>query len=348
MVKVRLADRGDSQRWDTYVLDRKDAGPYHLFAWKAAVEESYGHRSWYLMAEDEEQRTTGVLPLFLIKPPFFRGALVSLPFCDYGGALVSGKEALDALHHAALDHASRLHARLEIRLRDPDPTLIGGSLMGAGAHKSRMILELPGSSDELWNSFKSKLRSQIKRPGKDGLQFVLGSVELVEDFYRVFTINMHDLGSPVHSRQWINAVMRSFGERARVGIVYAGSIPVAGGVILEINDLVAIPWASALQEYSRSSPNMLLYWGFLSYACDRGFKRFDFGRSTPGEGTYRFKEQWGAHPHPLYWYGSGAGEGMREDMSSGKLREHVARIWARLPLPVVNHMGPVLRRYITL
>jgi len=348
MVNVRLADTSDSQRWDTYVLGCKDAGPYHLYAWKRAVEESYGHQPYYLMAEDGEQRITGVLPLFLVTPPLLKGVLVSLPFCDYGGALASGKETLDALHRAALDHASRLHNRLEIRLRDPDPTLMSSCNLGVLSHKSRMVLGLPVSSDELWGSFKSKLRSQIKRPRKDGLEFVLGSVELVEDFYRVFTVNMHELGSPVHSRRWIESIVRSFGERAHVGIVYAGSLAVAGGIILETNDLVAIPWASTLQKYSRSSPNMLLYWGFLAYACDRGYKRFDFGRSTPGEGTYRFKEQWGAHPYPLYWYGSWVGEGLREDMSSGKLREHVARIWARMPFPIVNQIGPVLRRYITL
>jgi hypothetical protein len=46
---------------------------------------------------------------------------------------------------------------------------------------------------------------------------------------------------------------------------------------------------------------MLLYWTKLEYACDNGNKTFDFGRSTPGEGTYRFKPQWGAKPQPLHW-----------------------------------------------
>ena len=47
---------------------------------------------------------------------------------------------------------------------------------------------------------------------------------------------------------------------------------------------------------------MLLYWTFLAFAADNGYGQFDFGRSTPGEGTYRFKSQWGAEPHQLYWY----------------------------------------------
>jgi hypothetical protein len=51
-------------------------------------------------------------------------------------------------------------------------------------------------------------------------------------------------------------------------------------------------------------------WSMLEGAAARGCTTFDFGRSTPNEGTYKFKEQWGASPVPLYWeYGLlGGGE----------------------------------------
>lgn len=289
--RIRPTELSDSLKWDSYVLARDDAGPYHLYAWKQAVEKAYGHRSLYLMAEDEEQNAKGGIAPFPDQAPLINGDLVSHPFCDYGGALAIDAEVLDTLHRSAWDYAHDHHACLELRLKEPEISLTNRYCMGSQSHKARMLLDLPSSSEELWGSFKSKLRSQIKRPQKDGLEFALGASELVNDFYSVFSVNMHGLGSPVHSRELIDAVVRSYGQRAHVGIVRSDSKPVAGGVILEINDLVAIPWASALAEYSGSSPDMLLYWGFLAYASDHGFKRFDFGRSTPGEGTYRFKEQ---------------------------------------------------------
>jgi hypothetical protein len=73
------------------------------------------------------------------------------------------------------------------------------------SRKVRMILSLPDSSDALMKSFKSKLRSQIRRPVKDGLYSRIGSGELLDDFYFVFAKNMRDLGSPVHSRDLIDA-----------------------------------------------------------------------------------------------------------------------------------------------
>jgi lipid II:glycine glycyltransferase (peptidoglycan interpeptide bridge formation enzyme) len=210
-----------------------------------------------------------------------------------------------------------------------------------------MVLDLSDNSENLWDTFKSKLKSQIKRPQKDGLEFVLGSFDLVDDFYKVFSVNMRDLGSPVHSRTWIKAVVHSYADKSHIGIVYAGKLPIAGGIILECNTTVSLPWASALSEYSRSSPNMLLYWGFLKYASDTGFRHFDFGRSTPGEGTYRFKEQWGALPVPLFWYGEGFSNPSGHNVA-GKIRPIIEKTWARIPQKVTDTIGPMVRRFITL
>ena len=48
-------------------------------------------------------------------------------------------------------------------------------------------------------------------------------------------------------------------------------------------------------------PNHLLYWSIIETAIAAGCEVLDFGRSTPNEGTYKFKEQWGAEPLTLHW-----------------------------------------------
>jgi FemAB-related protein (PEP-CTERM system-associated) len=347
MPTVKIADSDDKRRWDDYVISQADAGPYHLFAWKEAVESAYGHRAIYLIAQDSSGHIQGVLPLVLVRPPFFRATLVSLPFCDYGGMLVEDDEVKDVLLQTALELSRRHKAQLELRLKTPEIMVQSLPSLSATSHKARMVLDLSGNSENLWDTFKSKLRSQIKRPQKEGLEFVLGSYDLVDDFYKVFSVNMRDLGSPVHSRTWIKAVVHSYADKSHIGIVYAGKLPIAGGIILECNTTVSLPWASALSEYSRSSPNMLLYWGFLKYAGDNGFRHFDFGRSTPGEGTYRFKEQWGALPVPLFWYGEGFSNPSGHDVA-GKIRPIIEKTWARIPQKVTDTLGPMVRRFMTL
>jgi FemAB-related protein (PEP-CTERM system-associated) len=348
MNRIRFADLADQSLWDTFVLSQEHAGPYHLFAWRMAVEKSYQHKSYYLISEGEKADIQGVLPLILVKPPFMSGTLVSLPFCDYGGVLALHKDIKQQLLCSAYELAQSLNVALEIRNIYPETLLTSLYQLEAVSHKARMVLDLPESSDILWNGFKSKLRSQIKRPQKDGLIFKMGSLEKFDDFYTVFRINMRDLGSPVHSKTWISSVLGSFGTQAHVGVVYKDERPIAAGIIIENSNTISMPWASALSEFSKLSPNMLLYWGFLKYSCENGFRRFDFGRSTPGEGTYKFKEQWGATPYPLSWYSKGLSQNNGYSVRNGEIRKIIEKTWSRLPQCLVDIVGPKLRKYIIL
>jgi hypothetical protein len=92
---------------------------------------------------------------------------------------------------------------------------------------------------------------------------------------------------------------------------------------------------------------MLLYWTCLEFATQKGYGTFDFGRSTRGEGTYKFKEQWGARPQPLYWHYwlRGGGELPQVNPSNRKYRLAI-EVWKRLPLPVTRLLGPGIVRYI--
>ncbi len=214
-----------------------------------------------------------------------------------------------------------------------------------------MLLNLPGSSEELWKSFKSKLRSQVRKAEKNDLTFRWGDLEDLDTFYHVFSRNMHALGSPVHSREWIEKILVNYGASARMGLVFKENQPVGCGIILFTKDTVSIPWASTLREFNRLSPNMLLYWNFLKYAADNEKKLFDFGRSTLNEGTYRFKKQWGAEPVPLFWYQTSLSARNQQIQSKSKestKREKLADLWSKMPLSMANFLGPKVRKYISL
>jgi len=344
---IRLATDHDREKWDAFVITQEHSGPYHHFAWKQAVEVAYNHRGYYLIYEDNDH-IKGVLPLVLVKPPLTRGSLVSLPFCDYGGVLASDQEVVHTLLHTAFDLASTLKTRIILRYLHPEVALNSHLNMDVNMQKVRMVLGLPNDSEALWNSFKSKLRSQIKKPQKEGLEFKLGDIDCLRDFYTIFRHNMRELGSPVHSYRWLSSVVEAYGKNARVGVVYKGALPVASGIILASNDMLSIPWASSLSEFNKLSPNMLLYWGLLRYACDNGFKFFDFGRSTTDEGTYKFKQQWGALPTPLYWYEESRVTHFAKAPLERNSRVMAAWAWSRLPQVITDVLGPIVRQYITL
>ena len=341
-MNIRIATESDQKAWDDYVWIHPDAVAYHQFAWGQAVKKAYRFKPVYLIAEDHGV-IVGVLPLVRLKIPLLGAQLVSLPYCDLGGVLADNESVTDELCSFAPNLAKNNNdKKVELRQSadndDQDLT-----------SKVRMVLQLPGSSKELMKGFKAKLRSQVRKPIKDGLTSELGGAELIDDFYKIMTVNMRDLGSPVHSRNWFKAVAEEYGENVRVGIVKSSAGQVIGaGIVLLHKNVVSIPWASTLRGFNRLNPNMLLYWTFLSFAADNGFNVFDFGRSTPGEGTYRFKEQWGSRPSPLVWRDLLAQAGSQKDATSGCFRQRVETVWKKLPVGLTIFAGSQLRKYISL
>ena len=340
---IRIAQERDQQAWDAYVRQHPKGLAYHQFAWKQAIKQAYGLDACYLLAE-ERGSVIGILPLILFPAPLFRKQYVSLPFCDVGGVLADSSVVADQLAEQATLLARRNRiARIEIRAE--------GDLAnnGASSQKVRMVLDLPGDSAALLAGLKAKLRSQVKKPIRDGLSFRVGGLELLDDFYFVFVRNMRDLGSPVHSRHWIRAVVQCYDQQARIVVVYTPEgQPAAAAVMLLHPAVVSNPWASSLRSYKQLNPNMLLYWAMLSFAADNGFPCFDFGRSTPGGGTYKFKQQWGAREIPLQWMDLLTKQVIPTSTGSSRLRKTVEQVWSRLPLGLTALLGPCVRRHIPL
>jgi FemAB-related protein (PEP-CTERM system-associated) len=342
---IRSFTPDDKRNWDAYVLQHPAGVAYHQCAWKEAVEHAYGFSACYLLAE-RAGAICGVFPLIDFKLPLFGRNLVSLPYCDIGGILADNDQASVALLDYGIKLCGDLGAK-SLALRTGNAI---ESLPTPDIHKVSMLLDLPENSEILLAALKAKVRSQIKKPMRDGLIATLGGSELAAEFYTVFGENMRDLGSPVHSLKWIQAILASYADNARVGIVRtAAGIPVAAGIILLHDSKVSIPWASSLRRFNNLNPNMLLYWSFLAFAADNGYEVFDFGRSTAGEGTYKFKAQWGAKPQPLLWYTiDNDGVMVSTVDSSSKLRTWVELLWKKLPLPLSNFFGPIVRRCVSL
>lgn len=343
--------------YDQYVAGHSQATPYHSRAWLQATLSAYGHTCW-LITVHHNGSLCGVLPLVEVKPPIGAGSLVSLPFCDLGGVLADNAEIRERLIAEAKTLARTNRIKI-METRESGAALETEQTTDAlPAHtKVRMLCELPENSEALFKSYKPKLRSQIRKAQKNGLRAeLLTEPDAVNLFYDVFSQNMRRLGSPVHSLQWFKDLKAAYDDHMLISVVFQGDKPVGAGIVLLGGKQACIPWASTLEEFNRLAPNMLLYWTLLSHVCDLGYTLFDFGRSTLGEGTYRFKKQWGAEPYELIWteYRSGEQNPTGLDTSgngatrASRLRPVIENIWRRLPLPFANWLGPKLRRYITL
>jgi serine/alanine adding enzyme len=331
----------EPQQWNDYVRGRVDATGYHEWAWRDVFERALDCPPIYFAAR-REGHVVGVLPTVLLNSWLFGRALISLPFLNYGGVVADDEPAAGALLGAAMD-AARTHRCQHVELRHFNQRFLD---LPCKRHKVTMTLPLT-AAPALWEGLDRKARNQVRKAQKSGLIYTEGGAELLERFYAVFARNMRDLGTPVHGVRFFAEVLRAFPGRARIHVVSQEALPVAAGLTFETRGTVEIPWASSVRDFNALCPNHLLYWNILEGASTKGCTTFDFGRSTPHEGTYKFKEQWGAAPIPLCWeYGLLAGgEVPNASPTNPKFRLAIA-MWKQLPLGVANRIGPMIVRAI--
>ena len=332
---------GQAADWDRFVKSQPNWSHFHLWGWKTAIERAFGHECIYLAAR-EQGHLAGVLPLVRVKSLLFGHFLVSMPFVNYGGPLGTDA-AVAALASAAAELAARDHVRLlELRSRHELPIS-----MDVSHRKITVVRELPaGGSSALWKRLDAKVRSQIRRPQKEGVVVRFGA-DQIEPFFSVFARHMRDLGTPTQPLAFFRVLADVFGEEVWFGCAYLEGKPIAGGCGMRWCNEFEITWASALQEHKRIAPNMFLYWSFLERAADEGLQLFNFGRCTPGSGTHRFKLQWGSREEQLWWYQRRASASTvgTPSPNDGQLAWG-PRLWKHLPERVATALGPRIVRYI--
>ena len=338
----------DSQEWDRFVMAHPGAAYGHLFGWRRVIETAYGHQPLYLAAVEDEnpEKIRAVLPLFRFKRPFCRPEWISIPFFDQAGILARDGEAGTFLVQT-VGRVLAGNGAADLSLRQ-DPVFDASSLEVGGRHprifrqKVGLRIPLDPGRRKMETLFRSKLQSQVRKGFKNGLTWEIGKERLLSSFYHVFSRNMRDLGSPVHSRKFFESLLISFPAQAFICVVYFRGIPAAASFMFRFKNSLANPWASSLREFRYLNANMVLYWQMIRFACNLGLETFDMGRSSRGASTHRFKGQWGPVETPLSWYtwSFGKEESVRETLSLS--------LWKHLPLWGAGMAGPRVRKYISL
>lgn len=328
--------------WDEYVLKSPGATVYHLIGWKDVIEKSFGHKAYYLLAE-EHGSVSGVLPMVLQNSSIFGRFCTSLPFFNYGGVYADNIEINNLLINEAIGLAKN-NLTGYIEFRDITENI---TYLPVKKSKVSMVLGLPDAPEELWKNFDAKLRNQIRKGEKSNLLLVKGGKEYLDAFYYVFANNMRDLGTPVYSKDFFKNMLETFPREAQIFCIYLKDKVVAAAFTIAFRNSIEVPWASWLRKYRAVCPNNFLYWKMIEYACQAGFKNFDFGRSSWDSGTFKFKQQWGAQPKQLYWhYWLAKGDKLPEINPANPKYKLLIACWKRLPLLLANFLGPKIAKYL--
>ncbi|TWU01289.1 FemAB family XrtA/PEP-CTERM system-associated protein [Stieleria varia] len=315
----------------------------HHPAWAPAICRGLSHTGFVITVRDASD-VVGVLTVVLVKGPIFGRFLVSLPYINTGGVWARDEQVASLLVDRACDLADKLDVKyLELRHEVP---VEHPRLNFRKTEKVHMRLPLPATDEELDASFKSKLRSQVRKADQFDHSVAWGGKELLNEFYHVFAINMRDLGTPVFSRRLFASVLDGFEGDAELCVVRGDGQPQAAALLVHAGGVTEVPSASCLRSQNHTGANMWMYRHLLRRAIERGSTQFDFGRSSVGSGTYKFKAQWGAEPDPAVWQyyvRKGSVEAMRPDNAGN---QRLIKIWQKLPVWLTRLMGPTIVRGI--
>lgn len=341
-ITIKLYSPSDEERWNAYVDSHSDGTIFHRIPWKAAVEESFGHKCHYLIAEKNNGTIVGLFPLFRLQSFLFGHYLVSIPFAELGGPLADDEEALKKLIDYGINLTGEHNAGyLEIRSRKALP---GFKVKSLYYNFSREIL--PDIEANLL-AIPRKSRAAVRQGIKSGLIAEFGN-HLLPEFYDVLAHNYHALGTPVFSYDFFQNLLAKHANNCLVMVVRTSEkVPIATVLSFFYRDRVIPYYAGSVNGYHRLAPNDFKYWELMKYGCENGYRLFDFGRSKEGTGSFDFKRHWGFEPEPLaYQYHLHA---LRELPNLSPANPRYARkieMWKKLPLFVTKFIGPPIARYL--
>lgn len=336
-----LLASSEFSRWDIFINQHNTSG-YHRSCWFNLIKKSFGHDTAILIAQDEQGNILGGLPLTFFSSKLFGQFAISIPYLNYGGVVSRYfNVAQQLIAYAQEVRAAKNLSHIEVR------TMQAGFADNSLDKKVSMVLKLPTSDEQLDKDLGAKVRAQYKKADEFEPNVKTGKLELLEDFYKVFSRNMRDLGTPVYSKKWFANILADANVKATLLVVYMNNQPVATGFLVGHGNMLEIPWASTIQSANAKNANMWMYRQILSFAIKEGYAFFDFGRSTLGAGTYKFKKQWGAVAYPHHWYYVlPNGEQKPELNPDNPKYKLIIFLWKLMPIWLTQLIGPQLIKHI--
>lgn len=332
---IEIIDVMSKQLWDDFVSSHDDATCFHLYGWRKPLEEVLKYETRYFGAM-RGSVLVGILPVALVVSKLFGVALVSLPFCSYGGAVSDDPAIIDLLNQTARQFATERFA---------------------GYFESRVVgNELSDTKDKTYFTFRkpipdgpaemtfmpSKRRNMVRKAVNAGLSWDVSRD--VDRFFHLYAENARAHGTPALPKKFFAVLLDELGESADILFV-KDKTGHSISCIMSFFDkgVVHAGFAGEVQVARELAANDFKYWSLYQFAKQRDCKTFDLGRSKINTGSFDFKKLWGLSASPIsqdFWLISKL-EKPSNNPNNPKFALAI-KVWAKLPRFVVDRLGPAI------
>lgn len=337
-IKISELKSAGFPEWDVYVEQHAESTFFHKAGWKTVLEKAFGHQCYYLLAE-QAGKICGVLPLGRVKSLLFGDALISTPFCVYGGVVADNDKVARALESKACELADALQVDyLELRNKQqrhpewPNKDMYVYFRRRIEVDEEKNLAAIP-----------RKQRAVVRKAIKGSLD--VSTDKNLEDLYFAYSSSVRNLGTPVFSKKYFVTLLDVFKDEAGITTIQKDNETISSVLSFYFKDEVLPYYGGGTEKARGLKANDFMYWSLLKKSGEQGLNFFDYGRSKQGAGSYSFKKNWGFTPEPLcYEYYLVKSKSVPEVNPNNPKYKFFIDIWRRLPLRIANFLGPLISR----
>jgi hypothetical protein len=325
--------------WDSAIRSVEGTSVFHSAAWAEVLHRSYGHTPVYLCRLDRGE-ITGVIPVMEVRRLFRGKRGISLPFSDHCSPAGGGAVAANLLRYACEYGKRRAWKSFECRGIPEDARGIKPSLCFYG-HE----IDLKRTEAEVWSSFKSRVRTPVRRAQEAGVTVRFEtSPSAMRTYYELHSRTRKKHGLPPQSLSFFLNIQQYLVERGfgHVALAYWRGEPIAAGVFLHFGERAVHKFGASDPGLQNLGANHLLMWETIQKYRAAGLASLDLGRtSMANNGLRQFKQGFGGAERQI-WY-------CKFDHRSGAFIEELDRVtgWYNavfrlFPEPLLRFTGRIL------
>lgn len=340
--------------WNEWVTSHPDAHFYHLWEWGNFLSATYNYQRFYFAVKCKEG-IVGVFPLVHIQSRIFESKLVSLPFCEYGGPLLTNSlnsSIVDVASKLFLKVVSELTRKLKVdylEIRQPSLPFSTFGFFPLERYLTFRVNLVQGEA-EVWRNMNKKCRNAIRKAAKSGVKIISIDRVHMKHYYDLYLDTEKRHGSPPHSKALFNNIFDVFKKKGLAQIVLAvyDGKAIGGIIVFCFNDKMYW-WNNVTdRKYGSLNPTNFLLWHIIQWGGRNNFKIFDLGRTRlETKGIYHFKSYWGGQRVSLKDYVLATKEIKPSDPFQRKYLM-LSKMWSKLPSVLAQRVGPSVVKEIGL
>ncbi|MCX8105875.1 MAG: GNAT family N-acetyltransferase [Ignavibacterium album] len=280
-----------------------DSTIYHHPLWLKAIQNTFGHKTYYLLEYNDSGSILSLIPFMKFKSVITGKKIISLPLSTHCDPLIDVNKLTEALKFISESFAD--YKIFDLRtLKNFSETLPDYS--GSTEYFTH-ILELKDSLEETFNSFHpTSVRASIRRAEKNNLKIIWGKTldDLISFYNLKFKLRKRLRLPPIPFEFFKNVwIELSKNNLISLPIVYKDNKPIAAGFVLNFKDKFYLEYTASEKDYLNLYPNHKLFFDVIKKAFNSGAKYVDFGRTaTENTSLISFKEKWATEKNLIYHY----------------------------------------------